>query len=112
MYHEQERDTLAFTHQLYAPRHLANWHFRRQLWLRQKRGSVELRAKLTELVGGFRAGEHATYNRKFWSLAGISYGYIRETVQFQEPSSIRLFSVTFSLRSILTVQRQTRRFSV
>ena len=52
MPYEQERDTLAFSHRLYAetPRQLA---FQATSLTEAEVWQRELRAKLTELVGGF-----------------------------------------------------------
>ena len=88
MHHEQERDTLAFTHQLYAetPRQLA---FQATTVDAAEAWQVVLRAKLTELVGGFPQERcdlqpEVLETREFPS-------YIRETVQFKS----RLHSVIF-----------------
>ena len=88
MYHEQDRDTLAFTHQLYAetPRQLA---FQATTVAEAEAWQVELRAKLTELVGGFPQERcdlqsEVLETREFPS-------YIRETVQFKSrPHSVIL----------------------
>ncbi len=86
MHHEQERDTLAFTHQLYTetPRQLA---FQATTIAEAEAWQVELRAKLRELVGGFPEDKcdlqpEVLETREFPS-------YIRETVQFKSrPHSV------------------------
>ncbi|MDE0397609.1 MAG: prolyl oligopeptidase family serine peptidase [Candidatus Poribacteria bacterium] len=86
MHHEQERDTLAFTHQLYAetPRQLA---FQATTVAEAEAWQVELRAKLSELVGGFPQEKcdlqsEVMETREFPS-------YVRETVQFKSrPHSV------------------------
>ena len=86
MHYEHERDTLAFTHQLYAetPRQLA---FQATTSAAAEAWQHALRAKLTELVGGFPQEKcdlqpEVLESREFAD-------YTRETVQFKSrPHSV------------------------
>ena len=93
MYHEQERDTLAFTHQLYTetPRQLA---FQATTVAEAEAWQVELRAKLTELVGGF-AQEKCDLQSEVLESREFP-GYIRETVQFKSRQHSVIFGYFLS----------------
>ncbi len=96
MHHEQERDTLAFTHQLYAetPRHLA---FQAATVAEAEAWQVELRAKLTELVGGFPQ-ERCDLESEVLESREFP-GYIRETVQFKSRPHSVIFGYFLSPKS-------------
>ena len=86
MHHEQQRDTLAFTHQLYAeiPRQLA---FQATTLAEAEAWQHKLRAKLTELVGGF---PQERCNLEPEVLAAREFPtYTRETIAFKSrPHSV------------------------
>ena len=93
MYHEQERDTLAFSHQLYAetPRQLAfqaTSITEAEVWQR------ELRAKLTELVGGFPQGNMRLTTASS-GLLRISYLFPRDGA-VSESSTCAIFGYFLS----------------
>ena len=88
MYHEHERDTLAFSHQLYSdtPRHLA---FQATTLTEAKAWQQELRAKLIELVGGFPGEPCALASEVLESSEFPTY--FRETVQFKSRPEMAVF---------------------
>ncbi|MCE2413937.1 acetylxylan esterase [Candidatus Poribacteria bacterium] len=93
MYYEQARDTLAFSHQLYAetPRQLAfqaTSIAEAEVWQR------ELRTKLIELVGGFPPEPCALQPQVLDSCEFPTY--FRETVQFQSRSHANIFGYFLS----------------
>lgn len=88
MHHEHERDTLAFSHQLYrdTPRQLAfqaTTVAEAEVWQR------ELQAKLIELVGGF---PHEACDLESEVLETQEFPtYFRETVQFKSRPHMAVF---------------------
>ena len=88
MYHEHERDTLAFSHQLYTdtPRHLA---FQATTLTEAKAWQQELRAKLIELVGGFPEEPCDLESAVLESSEFPTY--FRETVQFKSRPHMAVF---------------------
>ncbi len=88
MYHEHERDTLAFSHQLYTntPRHLA---FQATTLTEAKAWQHELRAKLIELVGGFPEESCDLESEVLESHEFPTY--FRETVQFKSRPHMAVF---------------------
>ena len=97
MHHEHERDTLAFTHQLYTelPRHLA---FQATTAAEAETWQHVLRSKLTELVGGFPQEPcdlepEVLETREFPT-------YIRETVQFTSRQHSTVFGYFLSPKDL------------
>ncbi len=97
MHHEHERDTLAFTHQLYAetPRQLA---FQATTVAEAEAWQHKLRATLTELVGGFPQEKcdlqpEVLESREFTD-------YTRETVQFRSRAHSVIFGYFLSPKNI------------
>ncbi len=93
MHHEPERDTLAFSHQLYAdtPQQLAFQATSKaegEVWQR------ELRAKLIELVGGF---PHEACDLEAEVLETHEFPtYLRETLQFKSRPHMSVFGYLLS----------------
>ena len=108
MHHEQERDTLAFSHQLYAdtPRQLA---FQAATVAEAEVWQRELRAKLIELVGGFppRAVRFRTWS--VWKRR-ISPPISRNGFSFKSRPTLSYLRLMSLLRSLSTVLLRTRRF--
>lgn len=93
MHHEQERDTLAFSHQLYADtaRQLA---FQATTAAEAEAWQHELRAKLIELVGGV---PQETCDLQPEVLESHEFPtYFRETVQFKSRPHMTIFSYLLS----------------
>ena len=97
MHHKQERDTLAFTHQLYAetPRQLA---FQATTMAEAETWQHELRAKLTELVGGFPQEKCDLQPEVLESRAFADY--TRETVQFKSRPHSVIFGYFLSPKNL------------
>lgn len=93
MHHEQERDTLAFSHQLYAdtPRQLA---FQAATVAEAEAWQRELRAKLIELVGGFPQ-ESCDLEPEVLETHEFPT-YFRETVQFKSRPHMGIFGYVLS----------------
>ena len=93
MHHEQERDTLAFSHQLYAdtPRQLA---FQAATVAEAEAWQRELRAKLIELVGGFPQ-ELCDLEPEVLETYEFPT-YFRETVQFKSRPHMGIFGYVLS----------------
>ena len=93
MYHEQERDTLAFSHQLYTdtPRQLA---FQATTLTEAEAWQQELRAKLIELVGGFPMEACDLEPEVLESHEFPTY--FRETVQFKSRPHMAVFGYLLS----------------
>ena len=93
MHHEQERDTLAFSHQLYAdtPRQLA---FQAATVAEAEAWQRELRAKLIELVGGFPQ-ELCDLEPEVLETHEFPT-YFRETVQFKSRPHMGIFGYVLS----------------
>ena len=93
MHHEQERDTLAFSHQLYAdtPRQLA---FQAATVAEAEAWQRELRAKLIELVGGFPQ-EPCDLEPEVLETHEFPT-YFRETVQFKSRPHMGIFGYVLS----------------
>ena len=93
MHHEQEKDTLAFSHQLYTdtPRQLA---FQATSVAEARAWQRELRAKLIELVGGFPQEACALEPEV---LERVEFPtYFRETVQFKSRPHAAIFGYLLS----------------
>ena len=93
MHHEHERDTLAFSHQLYntTPRQLA---FQATTVSEAEGWQRELRAKLVELVGGF---PQEACNLEPEVLETHEFPtYFRETVQFKSRPHMTVFGYLLS----------------
>ena len=93
MHHEQERDTLAFSHQLYADtaRQLA---FQATTAAEAEAWQHELRAKLIELVGG---APQETCDLQPEVLESHEFPtYFRETVQFKSRPHMTIFGYLLS----------------
>lgn len=97
MHHEHGRDTLAFTHQLYAeiPRQLA---FQATTAAEAEAWQHQLRAKLTELVGGFPK-EPCDLEPEVLETHEFAT-YIRETVQFTSRQHSTVFGYFLSPKDI------------
>ncbi len=93
MHHEQERDTLAFSHQLYAdtPRQLA---FQATTLAEARAWQAQLRAKLIELVGGFPQ-EACALEPEVLEIVEFPT-YFRETVQFKSRPHMTIFGYLLS----------------
>ena len=93
MHHVHERDTLAFSHQLYTdtPRELA---FQATTLSEAEAWQHELRAKLIELVGGFPV-ETCDLEPEVWNSHEFPT-YFRETVQFKSRPHMAVFGYLLS----------------